>query len=314
MNKKEFRTLDEQVNIMINKGLIIDDKDKAKDVLFRENYFFINGYRTLFYTKDRTFIKGTTFDELYSLFLFDRNLRNIIFKYILVFENNIKSIISYQMSKKYGYKEKEYLNIKNFNQDLKERRRVEDVINKMKRQIRINGEKHTATFHYITKYHYIPLWILVKVLSFGLINELFGILKEEDQKEIADFYKINPEDLKVYLSLLSNYRNLCAHEDIVYEHKTQTYINDTYYHEKLNIPKDELGEYTKGKNDLFDLIIILKQVLQADRFSEMMSEINRCFDIFNLNVNTIDINKLFKRMGFPENYMDIINIEGGLNE
>lgn len=314
MNKKEFRTLDEQVNIMINKGLIIDDKDKAKDVLFRENYFFINGYRTLFYTKDRTFIKGTTFDELYSLFLFDRNLRNIIFKYILVFENNIKSIISYQMSKKYGYKEKEYLNIKNFNQDLKERRRVEDVINKMKRQIRINGEKHTATFHYITKYHYIPLWILVKVLSFGLINELFGILKEEDQKEIADFYKINPEDLKVYLSLLSNYRNLCAHEDIVYEHKTQTYINDTYYHEKLNIPKDELGEYTKGKNDLFALIIILKQVLQADRFSEMMSEINRCFDIFNLNVNTIDINKLFKRMGFPENYMDIINIEGGLNE
>ena len=314
MNKKEFRTLDEQVNIMINKGLIIDDKDKAKDVLFRENYFFINGYRTLFYTKDRTFIKGTTFDELYSLFLFDRNLRNIIFKYILVFENNIKSIISYQMSKKYGYKEKEYLNIKNFNKNLKERKRVEDVIHKIKRQIRINGEKHTATFHYITKYHYIPLWILVKVLSFGLINELFGILKEEDQKEIADFYKINPEDLKVYLSLLSNYRNLCAHEDIVYEHKTQTYINDTYYHEKLNIPKDELGEYTKGKNDLFALIIILKQVLQADRFSEMMSEINRCFDIFNLNVNTIDINKLFKRMGFPENYMDIINIEGGLNE
>ena len=314
MNKKEFRTLDEQVSILTNKGLTINDPDKAKDVLFRENYFFINGYRTLFYNKDRTFIKGTTFDELYSLFLFDRNLRNIIFKYILVFENNIKSIISYQLSKKYGYMEKDYLNAKNFTRDIKEKRRVEDVINKMKRQIRINGEKHTATFHYITKYHYIPLWILVKVLSFGLINELFGILKEEDQKEIADFYKINPEDLKVYLSLLSNYRNLCAHEDIVYEHKTQTYINDTYYHEKLNIPKDELGEYTKGKNDLFALIIILKQVLQADRFSEMMSEINRCFDIFNLNVNTIDINKLFKRMGFPENYMDIINIEGGLNE
>ena len=314
MNKKEFRTLDEQVNIMINKGLTINDTEKAKDVLFRENYFFINGYRNLFYTKDRNFIEGTTFEELYSLFLFDRNLRNIIFKYILVFENNIKSIISYQLSKKYGYREKDYLNIKNFNQDLKERRRVEDVINKMKRQIRINGEKHTATFHYITKYHYIPLWILVKVLSFGLINELFGILKEEDQKEIADFYKIDSEDLKVYLQLLSNYRNLCAHEDIVYEHKTQTYIGDTYYHHRLNISKNELGEYTKGKNDLFALIVILKQVLQKDRFSEMMAEINRCFDIFDLNVHTIDITKLYNRMGFPENYMDIVDIEGGLNE
>ena len=314
MNKKEFRTLDEQINIMSNKGLVFDDKEKAKDILFRENYFFINGYRTLFYTKDRTFIKGTSFDELYSLFLFDRNLRNIIFKYILVFENNIKSIISYQMSKKYGYMEKDYLKIKNFNQDLKERRRVEDVINKMKRQIRINGEKHTATFHYITKYHYIPLWILVKVLSFGLINELFGILKEEDQNEIADYYKINPEELKVYLSLLSNYRNLCAHEDILFEHKTQTFISDTYYHAKLNIPKNNLGEYTKGKNDLFALIIILKQVLQADRFSEMMMEINRCFDIFDSNVNTIDLNKLYDKMGFPNNYMNIVEIRGGLDE
>ncbi len=314
MNKKEFRTLEEQVNIMINKGLKVNDIEKAKDVLFRENYFFINGYRTLFYTKDRRFVEGTTFDELYSLFLFDRNIRNIIFKYLLVFENNIKSIISYQLSKKYGYMEKDYLNPKNFTQDMKEKRRVEDVINKMKRQIRINGEKHTATFHYITKYHYIPLWILVKVLSFGLINELFGILKEEDQNEIATFYKIDKEDLKVYLGLLANYRNLCAHEDIVYEHKTQTYIEDTYFHHKLNIPKNDLGEYIKGKNDLFALVIMLKQVLQADRFKEFMAEINRCFDIFDLNVSTIENSKLYDKMGFPENYMDIVDMQGGLDE
>ena len=308
MNKKEFRTLDEQVSIMTNKGLVVDDIDKVKDILFRENYFFINGYRNLFYNKDRKFIKGTTFDELYALFLFDRNLRNIIFKYILVFENNIKSIISYQMSKKYGYMEKDYLNFKNFNQDIKEKRRVEDVVNKMKRQIRINGEKHTATFHYITKYHYIPLWILVKVLSFGLINELFGILKLEDQDEIANYYGLNREDLKVYLGLLSNYRNLCAHEDIVYEHRTQVYISDTIYHSKLGISKNDLGEYTKGKNDLFALIIILKQVLQEDRFRDMINEINRSFDIFDLNVNTIENSKLYEKMGFPENYMDIINM------
>ena len=308
MNKKEFRTLDEQVSIMTNKGLVVDDIDKVKDILFRENYFFINGYRNLFYNKDRKFIKGTTFDELYALFLFDRNLRNIIFKYILVFENNIKSIISYQMSKKYGYMEKDYLNFKNFNQDIKEKRRVEDVLNKMKRQIRINGEKHTATFHYITRYHYIPLWILVKVLSFGLINELFGILKQEDQDEISNFYGLNSEDLKVYLGLLSNYRNLCAHEDIVYEHRTQVYISDTIYHSKLGIPKNDLGEYTKGKNDLFALIIILKQVLQEDRFRDMINEINRSFEIFDLNVNTIENSKLYEKMGFPENYMDIINV------
>ena len=170
MNKKEFRTLDEQIDILRNKGLTINDEEAAKDVLLRENYFFINGYRNILYTKNRKFIKGTTFEELYSVFLFDRTFRNILFKNLLIIENNIKSIISYQLSKKYGYKEADYLKPSNFNQNFTDSRRVIDVINKMKRQIRVNGDKHTATSHYINKYGYIPLCILVKVISFSLIN------------------------------------------------------------------------------------------------------------------------------------------------
>ena len=308
MNKKEFRTLDEQVSIMKSKGLIMEDEDRVKDILLRENYFFINGYRTLFFDSNRKFYQGTTFDELYSTFLFDRNLRNILFKNLLVVENNIKSIISYQLSKKYGYKEVDYLNPKNFTQDIKESRRVEDVLNKMKRQIRINGEKHTATYHYITKYKYVPLWILVKVLSFGLINELYGILKEEDKQEIADIYKIDKDTLKVYIQLLSNYRNLCAHEDIVFNHKTQTYINDTKYHSLLNIKKNSLEEYEQGKNDLFSVVIIFKQMLQKERFNDFIKEVRMSFDIFDSNVNTISNDKLLNEMGFPKNYLDIINL------
>ena len=107
MAKKVFRSLEEQIEILKSKGLIIEDEIKTKEILFRENYFFISGYRHLFMKsyKDREFIKGTTFDELYAVFLFDRKLRNIMFQYILVVENNIKSIISYQLSKKYGIHE-----------------------------------------------------------------------------------------------------------------------------------------------------------------------------------------------------------------
>ena len=308
MNKKEFRTLDEQVDILKGKGLIINDPEKVKEILLRENYFFVNGYRQMFYNSNRKFIHGTTFEELYSTFLFDRNLRNLLFKNLLVIENNIKSIISYQLSKKYGYKEQDYLNPKNFTRDMKEARRVDDVLSKMKRQIRINGEKHTATFHYMSKYKYVPLWILVKVLSFGLINELFGILKEEDKQEIADIYGLDKETLKIYIQLLSNYRNLCAHEDIVFDHKTQVYIDDTKYHSALKLKQNSLGEYTQGKTDLFAVVIIFKQMLQPDRFKEFMKELQMVFDVFDSNVDTITNEVLFNRMGFPKNYMDIIDM------
>ena len=96
--EKTFKTLDEQVSILIKKGLIISDINYTKDVLLRENYFFLMGYRHLFFKseKDREFIPGTTFDELYSVFNFDRQIRNILFKNILIVENNAKSIFSYQ--------------------------------------------------------------------------------------------------------------------------------------------------------------------------------------------------------------------------
>ena len=203
MGKKIFKDLDEQIEIFKSKGLVITDEEKTKDILLRENYFFINGYRHLFMKswKDTNFIPGTTFEELYAMFVFDRRVRNIFFKNLLIIENNIKSLMSHQLSKNYGFREKDYLNPKNFTKDPMQSRQVHDVLNKVKRQIRVNGKQHSATMHYITNYGYIPLWILVKVLSFGLINELFGILKEEDKEEIADIYGIDKETLKVYEEL-----------------------------------------------------------------------------------------------------------------
>ena len=222
MRKKEFKTLEQQIEVLREKGLVINDIDRAEELLLRENYFFINGYRHIFLksNKDKTFIAGTTFEELYAVFQFDRNFRNIIFKNLLIVENNLKSILSYSLSKKYGIKEKDYLKPSNFSQDIKMVRQVNDVLNKIKRQIRLNGRQHSATLHYLSNYGYVPLWILVKLLSFGMINELYSILKPEDKLSIAKYYNLDVETLGTYIGLLSNYRNLCAHEDIVYDHRT----------------------------------------------------------------------------------------------
>ena len=65
---KTFKTIDEQIEILKSKGLKIDDVDYAKDILLRENYFFLSGYRHLFLKspKDRMFIPGTDFKFAYT--------------------------------------------------------------------------------------------------------------------------------------------------------------------------------------------------------------------------------------------------------
>ena len=310
MRDKQFKNLDEQIEIFRYKGLEIDDEKYAKAVLLRENYFFLTGYRHMLMQEgnQKVYKKGATFEELYSIFLFDRQFRNLIFKNLLIVENNAKSIFSYQLSKKYGYKENDYLKPANFDMSPEKSRQVNDLIKKMKRQVRINGYQHSATMHYLNNYGYIPLWVLVKVLSFGIISEFFTILKQEDKVAISRIYNIDVEDLANYFSILANYRNVCAHEDILYENKTQRTINNTVYHILLGIPKED-GEYVKGKNDLFALIIILRQILSNDDVKNLILELDKIIENLKFNLHTIPIEKVLDRMGFPNNWKEIANIE-----
>ena len=309
MKDKQFKNLDEQLEIFKYKGLIVNNEEYAKEVLLRENYFFLSGYRHLFMDPNnpKYYIEGATFEELYSLFLFDRQFRNIIFKNLLIVENNAKSIISYQLSKKYGYKENDYLKPNNFDMSPEKSRQVNDLIKKMKRQVRVNGSQHSATRHYISNYGYIPLWVLVKVLSFGMVCELYFILKPEDQVAIADIFGVDTNYLENFLPILSNYRNLCAHEDIVYEHRTEKSIYNTPYHEKMSIPRMD-DEYIYGKNDIFAVLIIMKYLLRQDDFRIFMKEIEYEVEKLDGIIDSVPVEKILDQMGLPKNYMELVDL------
>ncbi len=310
MKNKTFKSLDEQIDGLIAKNMIITDYDFTRKILLRENYFFVSGYRHLFSVSkvDESYLNGTTFEELYGMFYFDRQLRNIIFKNILIFENNLKSILSYVVSKNHGFKEQSYLNPKNFVRNPSRIKQVNDLIRKMKRQINVNGKQHSATSHFINKYGFIPLWVVVKVLSFGIVGELYQILQHPDQCEISDIFEIEVDKLSLYLPILANYRNLCAHEDICYTNKSQKAIDDTKYHYELYIPKKEM-EYMYGKNDLFALVIILKQVLNEKDFTLFMNEVNYELDFLSGKLKVITIDKVLETMGFPANYKEIVRMD-----
>ena len=306
--QKIFKTIDEQVDILKNKGLIIDDEYSVKDTLLRENYFFISGYRHPFMepTKPKMFRKGTSFRELYALFSFDRQLRNIVFKNLLIIENNLKSVFSYQLSKNYGFREKDYLKPSNFNTSSEKIRQVNDLLYKIKRQIRVNGGQHSATTHYIYNYGYVPLWVAIKVLSFGIVCELFSIMKRKDQEEIASIFHLSVEELLVYLPILANYRNLCAHEDILYEHKTASMIQPNMYHRELGIDNNE--HFSQGRNDLFALFIILKSILRSDEFRAFLQEVDYEKSILEGKLSSIDVQVILDKMGCPKDYTKLLDI------
>lgn len=117
MGEKRFLTYDEQITFLEKeKGLIISNKEYAKKILLKIGYFpLINGYKEIFKEPiNNQFQKGTSFEDIYELYDFDNDLRNIFIKYILLAERNIKSSLSYHFCKEYGDLQSDYLNVNNY--------------------------------------------------------------------------------------------------------------------------------------------------------------------------------------------------------
>lgn len=101
MANKSYKSYRQQLNILRSRGMVIgkgSQGSRVMHILERENYYnIINGYKELFLaakttdTSDEIYKTGTTFDEVYALYNFDRELRNIYLKYLLKLENTFKT-------------------------------------------------------------------------------------------------------------------------------------------------------------------------------------------------------------------------------
>lgn len=98
--EKIFKTIDEQIDILKSRKIIIDDYDKAYNLLSKNNYYYlINGYKDLFIdftSKEEKYINGTKLEELYALYEFDKDIKINFLKYLLLIENEIDTYIAYE--------------------------------------------------------------------------------------------------------------------------------------------------------------------------------------------------------------------------
>ena len=81
MADKEFKTTEEQLDILRERGLTITDESKAKDFLLRNNYYRISGY-SLTLRKNDVFSKSATFQNIVDIYNFDHELRHASDRYI----------------------------------------------------------------------------------------------------------------------------------------------------------------------------------------------------------------------------------------
>lgn len=308
--EKEFKTINEQINILKSRNLEIKDLNTAKLLLINNNYYYlINGYKDLFINKHaniETFLEGTNLEEIYNLYEFDRKLRIIFLEYILLIERNIDTYIAYEFSKNYGYKN--YLIPNNFNYINKNKELIDKFLNDINLEISHQYKNSNKMIvHYLDTYNYIPLWVLVRILSFGKISKFYSFMKHKEQNNISRKFNIQSKILKIYLMNLGNIRNICAHDEKLYDVVLTRRINITEYHKKLGLIKKNF-KVANSTRDLFSIVIILKILLEEESFNEFYKKIIKEIERLEKSLTTISINKVLYKMGFPKNYKKLLNL------
>ena len=235
---KSFKTLEEQLEMLKKKNIVVNSDGEAMEFLSRENYYnIINGYKDLFLVKDKLkkvknteeFVEGTNFEHLKCIFLFDRELRSIFLKYLLVFENHFKTILSYEFSKKYPERDS-YLDRENFYDDKKE---VLNVFVSLSRTLKDKMEIDGPVKHYMNEHGYVPLWVFVNYLTLGNVSHFYKILKPKDKEIIcrrfSENYNKNYQPIVRFkmedtflvsgIKIFNIIRNVCAHDERLYNIK-----------------------------------------------------------------------------------------------
>ena len=308
--EKTFKTIDEQIDILKSRNIIIDDYSKAYDLLSKNNYYYlINGYKDLFIdntSKEEKYITGTKIEEMYALYEFDKDIKINFLKYLLLIENEIDTYIAYEFSKSYGHKN--YLIPANFCNSNSKQFLIEKFIKDINLEIDYQYKNsNEMIIHYLDNYKYIPLWVLVRILSFGKISKFYSLMKPKEQNTISRKYNLRISEFRIILHNLTLIRNICAHDEKLYDIKMKNRISSTIYHKKLKI-ENKNGNYQYATRDLFSIIIALKLLLEKEQFNRFYTEIIKSIEKLKEELYTIQINKAMYKMGFPKDYKKLLKL------
>ena len=226
MNKKSFYdkpwlSITDQINLLEEKGMIINDYDKAKSSLSIIGYYRLSAYWHVFrqtapHNKQvllDSFHANTTFEDALNLYLFDKKLRLHILDALESIEVAIKVDIAHTLGEvdqfahlRTGFSNKRALSVSPTGQS-----KSSKWLSTFKR---LEGRsKEDFVKHFQSNYSgELPIWIAVEIWDFGSLSTFYSIILRRFQTKIAAKYGLSdPEVFASWLRSLNYLRNLVAH-------------------------------------------------------------------------------------------------------
>lgn len=231
MKSIEYTTVDDQIKKLLSQNLIIPNIDFAKSQLNLYGYSnLIKSYRFPYIIRENDAIKyrsGVTFNQILSLYLLDKNLRNAVMASMQDLEERIKEAAASVIAKSFTTDHNTYLKFSNYanRRKRKERFTLPYILTTL--QNTLNTDKNPI-HHYMEDYNNVPPWILFKSIYFSTIVNFIDLFKNPEKDCMVDclYDNSNPmvSDYRLLLMdtlyICLDYRNMAAHGGRIYSHNS----------------------------------------------------------------------------------------------
>lgn len=275
-----------QIENLKSIGLIIENEDNAKEFLNDVSYFrLIKAYSLGLKPKNGNYADGITFERIVELYLFNSNLRQLIFPLIEEIEINLRCRVANYFSSKYGCLGYEDSN--NFDDPTYHNKFIDDMALEVERNSRA---PFVSNFHENYIDGKIPFYALVELMSFGTLSKFYKNMVSEDKKAISRSFGIGYTYFESWIESIAFVRNICAHYGRLYNTKLA----------KTPILYKQYREQGVGNNRVFGVLLCMKHILNHDwkHWNIFCETIESLFEKYP------DIDKSL--MGFTENWHDIL--------
>ncbi len=205
---KPALTYAQQVQLLRSRGLVVADQALAEHCLAHHNYYRISAYR--FPLSDpanaHQFLPGTTFEQLWGLYVFDGALRLLVMEAAKRVEVSARSRFAYEYGHAYGaHSYADTTHFRNAKKHAATLKKIDGEISRSKEDFIL----HFRQNHGLARP---PIWAACEVMSFGNLSILYSIIGlDRDKKRIAATYGLSISDFGSLLHHIGYVRNLCAH-------------------------------------------------------------------------------------------------------
>lgn len=209
--KKPALSYEQQLQQLIDRGLVCADRSVALHYLSHLNYYRLGAYWLAFEADhgSHQFRPGSRFEDVLNLYIFDRELRLLVLDAIERLEVSVRTSWAYHLAHAHG--PHAHLDPALFKPDHAkwgysgERQALEE-------EVRRSPEVFIR--HFRNKYEepLPPVWATVELMTFGQLSRWSeNLLRRGDRNAIAKPYALDESVFFSFLHHVSIIRNICAH-------------------------------------------------------------------------------------------------------